>query len=37
VHRLERPLLHAYKTEMDDDAKKAMFPQNACLAVPRAA
>jgi GST-like protein len=28
---------HAYKTEMDDDAKKAMFPQNARLAVPRAA
>ena len=22
---------HAYKTEMDDDAKQAMFPQNARL------
>jgi GST-like protein len=28
---------HAYKTDMDDDAKKAMFPQNARLAAPGAA
>ena len=28
---------HAYKTEMDDDAKKAMFPQNARLSAPGAA
>ncbi len=24
---------HSFKTEMDDEAKKAMFPQNARLAV----
>ena len=28
---------HAYKTDMDDDAKQAMFPQNARLASQGAA
>jgi GST-like protein len=28
---------HAYKTEMDEDSRKVMFPQNARLATPAAA